>query len=938
MATPPFQDPVSTTPFLPETDLSNPNFTKAFENLPLPPLDSLFPNDLSTDLTFPEGFMSDLNFDDDFDFSLDDLILPSENDQFLLQDEFPNSSSSDSAFKVGSGVSDISQVSGNRSSDLVVLSSISSGNIDWEFPAFGSGDRSEDLVRVSNSLESCTFDPARVSNSPQSGTFDAARVSNSPESGTFDAARVSNSPQSGTFDAARVSNSPQPGTFDAAWVSNSPQPGTFDAARVLNSHSSKSCNSNQCLSGSISGNSDREFSASLPGDRSSDVVRFLNSQEPVTIDAIRVLNSHSSESGNSNRECSAPVARSSDVIRVLNSPLPSTFDATRTLNSHSPDSGNSGQCFSGSISSSLDSNNSADQKLKSEEESNASFLKRKKEKEDGNPNPRSSKFHRSICSDDVNANSQYVFQAGNEEEEKKKTRLLRNKESAQLSRQRKKHYVEELEDKVRLMRSTITDLNSKILFFMAENASLRQQLGGGGPPPGMYPPPPIPTMHYPWVPGSYALKPQGSQVPLLPIPRLKPKQPVSTSKAKSKKVEGKTKKVASVSFLGLLFFLLIFGGLVPVVKFIFGGSRDMASGTFDFVNSGFGSQSQGEVILVTGRLNGSDHSDGSGLYSGKMEFGKGKLERAGSKRGGDGVMECEVKQKEHRESGSLPFSDEFSIHRNDSEPLVASLYVPRNDKLVKIDGNLIIQSVLASEKAVASSPAMSALKGDKATMPTDTVAGKTGLAVAGNVASALALSKDGRDEEKHSQLYRSPAEGLKALPSGSGDAYENNLKSAATDGPLQQWFREGLAGPIFSSGMCTELFQFEVANPGAIIPATSVANISEQCPPHSGRANMKSARILYPPPIPLPASVHNKSQEHARKPPGESNFGGNKSAPSMVVSVLVDPKEAGVDADGMISTKSLSRIFVVVLLDSVKYVTYSCVLPIKGAAPRHVTT
>lgn len=42
------------------------------------------------------------------------------------------------------------------------------------------------------------------------------------------------------------------------------------------------------------------------------------------------------------------------------------------------------------------------------------------------------------------------------------------------------------------------------------------------------------------------------------------------------------------------------------------------------------------------------------------------------------------------------------IHRdNSSEPLGSnSLHVPRNDKLVKIDGNLIIHSVMAGEGAI----------------------------------------------------------------------------------------------------------------------------------------------------------------------------------------------------------------------------------------------
>jgi hypothetical protein len=54
----------------------------------------------------------------------------------------------------------------------------------------------------------------------------------------------------------------------------------------------------------------------------------------------------------------------------------------------------------------------------------------------------------------------------------------------------------------------------------------------------------------------------------------------------------------------------------------------------------------------------------------------------------------------------------------------------------------------------------------------------------------------------------------------------------------------------------------------------------------------------------------------------------------VVVSVLADPREAGDgNGEGRISSKSLSRIFVVVLIDSVKYVTYSCVLPFKTHSP-----
>lgn len=152
-----------------------------------------------------------------------------------------------------------------------------------------------------------------------------------------------------------------------------------------------------------------------------------------------------------------------------------------------------------------------------------------------------------------------------------------------------------------------------------------------------------------------------------------------------------------------------------------------------------------------------------------------------------------------------------------------------------------------------------------------------------------------------------------------------------------------LAGPVLNSGMCTEVLQFEIsptsaANRGVIIPATSV-NASDEHHPDSGRSGkMKNRRILYHPPIPLPGTVPNGTKEHTAESPKDNGIHGNKSiSSSMVVSVLIDPKEAGDgDSEQMVAPKSLPRIFVVVLLDSVKYVTYSCVLPLKGSGPHIV--
>ncbi|XP_044505298.1 bZIP transcription factor 17-like isoform X2 [Mangifera indica] len=579
-------------------------------------------------------------------------------------------------------------------------------------------------------------------------------------------------------------------------------------------------------------------------------------------------------------------------------------------------SGNSGSGASSGNAPSLDSGNLVvKQKIKVEEE-NKSISKRKNNSDETTSELRSSKYHRSSS---ANENS------NNEGEMKRKARLMRNRESAQLSRQRKKHYVEELEDKVRAMHSTIAELNGKISFFMAENASLRQQLNSGSamPPPqvhnhiGMYPPPHMAAMPYAWMPCGtpYMLKPQGSMTPLVPIPRLKTKQISSPVKAKrndSSKSSSKTKKVASISFLGLLFFVLLFGGLVPLVDVKYGGMRDGASGSY--FSSRFYDHHRGSVLMVNGHMNGSHEDRGIGFFNGKFDI-------VNSVHGERGF------EQEERRSQASPGSDVFVNLGNASEPLLASLYVPRNDKLVKIDGNLIIHSVLASEKAKASHEAScESSKVDNRR--------ETGMALA----KALAIP-DRWNSGRQSNVYRNPVERQKAISSGSADTLKDNMKSTAAHGKLQQWFKEG---PLLSSGMCTEVFQFDVSPasaPGAIIPSSSVANISiEDCQNATQLNNKgKDRRILNGLPVPLAGSNLNISREHSERKSPKESFQGNKSASSMIVSVLVDPKEGGDgDVDSTITPKSFSRIFVVVLKDSVKYITYSCVLPRFG--PNLVTT
>lgn len=143
-------------------------------------------------------------------------------------------------------------------------------------------------------------------------------------------------------------------------------------------------------------------------------------------------------------------------------------------------------------------------------------------------------------------------------------------------------------------------------------------------------------------------------------------------------------------------------------------------------------------------------------------------------------------------------------------------------------------------------------------------------------------------------------------------------------------FNLACEGPMLSSGMCTEVFQFDISS--AIIPATSTRNVSIESSQNTTNSYRgKNRRILHSP-IPISASSQNMSDENVGRNGHKENLNANNTLSPMVVSVLVDPREAG-DADGesVMGSKSLSRIFVVVLIDSVKYVTYSCMLPFKGS-------
>ncbi|KAH9321225.1 hypothetical protein KI387_015864, partial [Taxus chinensis] len=280
--------------------------------------------------------------------------------------------------------------------------------------------------------------------------------------------------------------------------------------------------------------------------------------------------------------------------------------------------------------------------------------------------------------------------------------------------------------------------------------------------------------------------------------------------------------------------------------------------------------------------------------------------------------------------------DNCRYPQNVSEPLAAALFVPRNEKLVKIDGNLIIHAVLAGEKAI------KANKED--IVSTQRESEKNSLAIITERHRALAAARaSDRNLDIQSHLFEGATENQRALASNPANNYREDRKPTTVDGSLQQWFREGLAGPVMSSGMCTEVFQFDasfnspVTNRNSRFVASVSSNVVNGSMEHSrnnssgskmnearrsGPVNiLKNRRVSYAVPLPPaspPLNVRNERNltDHTERIHEDRGYQRNSTIPSsMVVSVLVDPVETG--DEGMLSSGSLSRIFVVVLIDRV---------------------
>lgn len=628
--------------------------------------------------------------------------------------------------------------------------------------------------------------------------------------------------------------------------------------------------------------------------------------------------------------------------------------------------------------------------------------KRKREAEDCNK-------HGLISSSDTTeaiTNSSSRSRCTGDEDEKRKARLMRNRESAQLSRQRKKSYIDELEEKVKSMNSTIAELNNTIAFMNAENIKLKQQLGvlcqapntanqhTVAPFPMPYPWPP-----YPAYPGPVMGVGNGGRVPLLPLPRLKShsqqpstpckdrkplKSPAAAVSSEQKLAKKRIKKVASVVFLGFFFFIFFLlgriGQLLDAKDLIFreSSSRELLGNSIEELTKGgllFKPGGGGRVLTSWDKERNFTEVTASNNHLGDvhldMELGPGRL--PGSEKRNDKRNATFTDHYTDSDNDRMKMNSYIYPENNSSTALVASLFVPRNDKLVKIDGNLIIHSVLAGEEAsrsLSASQSRCNKDGHVDNISLKTESEKNSLAVRTErqralAAAAAATTDSGRNVDTSPEFLGNAAENpnYRALASNFRTSYREDMESTAVDRSLQQWFQEGLAGPVLSSGMCTEVFQFDASpnSPSTTANSKIVTSVASRIANNSGGQSSnnssgskineaqrsapvypsKNRRVSYAVPLPparapLKDIIERNFTDHAEIIHEERGYRRNNTAPSsMVVSILVDPRETS--DDGMLSSGSLSRIFVVVLVDSVKYVTYSCVLPSKGSGSHLVT-
>nr|XP_024392781.1 bZIP transcription factor 28-like isoform X3 [Physcomitrium patens] len=660
--------------------------------------------------------------------------------------------------------------------------------------------------------------------------------------------------------------------------------------------------------------------------------------------------------------------------------------------------------------------------------------------------------------------------AGVEDDEKRRARLMRNRESAQLSRQRKKMYVDELEGKLRTMTATVAELNATISHLTAENVNLRRQLGYYYPAPGVCPPRPgMPMQVLPMgpYPGMVAGRPiySGGQMPPVPIPRIKAKIPArSTKRAKSedtkeggdrKRTKLKAAGAASMAVMGLLCVAMLFssfdqglngsGGVEDYTRIgnvRIGGrvltswdeavnplnntglsSSDTEPGWVPLQEGEYGPEREG-VANIHMRLAAEKVQD----EAVKSQISKAGLESS-ARQSVDGNEDLGISKEkgsqlppDYFSSGKVPLQMRREIvSTNTSQSYAATVFVPGANGLVKVDGNLIIQAVMAGDKAAKKQSKNKQIVGGKKKGPVsknlpvkvlDNLAPRetkvvqnatTGPFVIARPLPERAKSVFGTNNPVSPVLHAGALQqwmlgGLHGLSTGftwliyeepilcerirsdnrekmpllsrneenseASMSFWATLSSLIYNKPLQKKFHDKSTcsvptiRPVLNTGMCTELFQFDTAaattspeqgsTPEPKNMAESVAARAAQGSPHNitstlsvpdaPRSRRDPFAVPLPPVKPKSAAegdgVRNDTDPRVKNIGRDHMHGRNlrDEVSSMVVSVMAGPEEYG---DSRKQTKGLSRIFVVILVQNQKYVTYSCMLP-SGGPQGHV--
>ncbi len=340
----------------------------------------------------------------------------------------------------------------------------------------------------------------------------------------------------------------------------------------------------------------------------------------------------------------------------------------------------------------------------------------------------------------------------------------------------------------------------------------------------------LPMTPYPGMVGGRPIYPAG-QVPSLPIPRLKTQPPPARTSKRSnvlgskeetsgdkKRARRKLAAAASVAVMSLLCVAMLLGPFndTPIIS---GGDMDISSNTrvsgirvggrvltswndsgnpFNLNQSSQWKPGPGWTPLEEGEY-GPEREGITRIYSSRPSDRKktkiinlekkGARMEAGTRSPWQQLLGMNSSVPTSSERGSQGQPDCFgpleapifvgsTFPVNMTEPFAASLFVPRDNRLVQVNGNLIIQAVMAGDKAAMQSSGKTPKAGIKKGKALKTV-------------STKALEAKGARLPTQAVLV---ADKAVAANQKSQHGNSNTVPSVVQPGSLQQWVMGGLQG------------------------------------------------------------------------------------------------------------------------------------------------